>query len=217
MKKIGRAYDRTGSRYGRLIVIDRADNSEGSARWNCKCDCGGNTTVLASNLSHGNVQSCGCLMRERVIAAKTVHGREPRRLYTIWCAMRQRCLDGKAISYPNYGGRGIRVCEEWSDYRIFRDWAITSGYSEGLTIDRIDNDLGYCPTNCRWATHKEQGRNKRNNRPVIRSDGLWFGSIAEAAEASKCDPSTIGAACSGKAKTALGFAWRYADEKQEAA
>ena len=88
------------------------------------------------------------------------------RIYKIWCGMRERCNRVNHPGYKNYGGRGIRVCPEWDDYVAFRDWAISNGYSDNLTIDRIDVDGNYCPENCRWITQQEQQRNRRNNHYV---------------------------------------------------
>lgn len=94
------------------------------------------------------------------------HGGKGERLYTIWCGMRRRCNSPNDEAYPRYGGRGIAVCPEWNDYAAFRSWALASGYADHLTIDRRDNDRGYEPGNCRWATYAEQNRNYGRNRPI---------------------------------------------------
>lgn len=143
------------------------------------------------------------------------HGQEPHRLYGIWEGMRHRCRNQ---ADPRYGGRGIAVCQEWDKFELFRDWALANGYAEGLTLDRRDNDLGYSPLNCRWATGVEQCRNRRSNKSVVRSDGVIFASIAEAAEKSATSLRGVWNACNGWAKTAGGFTWEYYGiEKREAA
>ena len=93
-----------------------------------------------------------------------IHGREPARLYRIWKSMRQRCRDPKSSNYQRYGGRGIDICTEWDSFVSFRLWALSSGYDDSLSIDRLDNSKGYCPENCRWATATEQANNMRSNR-----------------------------------------------------
>jgi hypothetical protein len=100
-------------------------------------------------------------------ASKTQHGEGKTRLYSSWRSMKQRCQNPRAHAFEEYGGRGIKVCDEWSDsFYAFKEWALSNGYHEGLSIDRIDNDKGYEPSNCRWATRSEQQRNRRNNRMV---------------------------------------------------
>lgn len=94
------------------------------------------------------------------------HGGKGTRLYRIWKAMRSRCNNPSSTAYANYGGRGIRVCDEWNDFNRFHDWAESNGYEEWLTIEREDNDKGYSPENCHWATHAEQTRNQRSNRYI---------------------------------------------------
>jgi hypothetical protein len=122
--------------------------------------------------------------------------------------MISRCKPGwPSASY--HGDRGITVCEEWRDFKTFRDWALFHGYADDLQLDRIDNDGNYEPGNCRWVTPKQQARNTRLARSVARSDGMIYGSIAEAAEAVDGHHQSISAACRGQRKTAVGFGWSY--------
>lgn len=157
-----------GKRFGRLSVVAEAGRTKGGdLRWLCACDCGKYSVVAGSNLRKGNTKSCGCLAREisaRVGDRSRKHGAYGTRLYFIWQNMKKRCNNPSDSHYPNYGGRGITVCKEWNDdFTIFSDWAIASGYTEDLTIDRIDNSNGYSPDNCRWITKADQNRNKRNS------------------------------------------------------
>lgn len=154
--------DLTGQRFGRLTVVSRAENDKrGSARWLCMCDCGKTCIVLASNLMKGHTKSCGCLNLESTVKRSRTHGGRQTRLYRIWCAMKYRCNNPSATRYANYGGRGIKVCAEWErSFTAFQKWALKNGYSDSLSIDRIDSDIGYCPENCRWADATTQSRNR---------------------------------------------------------
>ena len=161
--------DLTGQRFGRLVVVGRADppvNKRGNARWHCHCDCGRECDVIGSCLRCGHTASCGCLRKERALAANTTHGQTGSRLYRIWYNMRTRCENPHGTHYDNYGGRGISVCEEWHDFANFMQWAERTGYRENLTLDRIDANEGYNPVNCRWVTMREQNRNRRNNANI---------------------------------------------------
>lgn len=158
--------DLTGQRFGRLVVIERAENAKnGKAKWLCLCDCGNNTIVLGTHLNSGHTQSCGCIHSEVVCAVMNKHGACNSRLYRIWAGMIKRTYNQQSKDFGYYGGRGITVCDSWkNDFQPFHDWAIESGYSDNLTLDRIDNQKGYSPDNCRWVTMKIQCNNKSNNR-----------------------------------------------------
>lgn len=164
-----RLIDLTGRRFGRLTVLHRGEShispkGTKSVRWVCLCDCGKHTTVLGANLRHGRQVSCGCYKIDHPQNYK--HGGCYTRLYGVWEGMKSRCCDEKNKRFSNYGGRGISICEEWLDFATFRDWALSSRYKKGLTIDRIDVDGNYEPSNCRWVTMKVQQNNRTNNHRI---------------------------------------------------
>ena len=169
--------DLCGQKFGRLTVIkDTGERSKhGNVLWLCRCDCGNLTINYSGHLCSGRTKSCGCLNSEKSAKRKMIHGdtrnHEPTRLYRIWIAMKKRCSNPKSISYRYYGGKGISVCPEWaSDYMTFKTWALTNGYQNNLTIDRIDHIGNYCPENCQWLTKSENSKKAR--RQANKSSGL---------------------------------------------
>ena len=163
-----RAMNLTGCKFGLLTVIKRTDNDRhGKARWLCKCSCGGETIAISSDLKRGHTKSCGCVHLEKISHGNPKHNLANTKLYKVWAVMKDRCLNSKNKSYNNYGGRGITVCEEWrNDFKVFYGWAMNNGYSDGLSIDRIDNNGNYEPNNCRWATKRQQQLNTRRNKLI---------------------------------------------------
>lgn len=159
---MSRFIDMAGKRFGRLTVIERNGSDTGGIRWKCRCDCGNVVTVRGTHLRSGATLSCGCYQKTAVKMSNTTHGQWLSRLHRIWSAMKQRCYNPKNTGYANYGGRGIRVCDEWlNSFSAFYNWALSHGYDDTLTIDRINNDGNYEPNNCRWLTRAQQNKNKR--------------------------------------------------------
>lgn len=158
-----------GKKFGRLQVLRKvpSHNNSKSIYWLCKCDCGKEVEVRGSALTSGHTKSCGCYLSDRIIENNYKHGGYGTRLYHIWCGMKKRCYDCTDKDYKNYGERGIKICNEWlDDFEIFQKWALNNGYQEDLTIDRINVNGNYEPSNCRWATTIEQSNNKRNNKLI---------------------------------------------------
>lgn len=155
--------DITEQRFGRLVALEYA----GSEYWLCKCDCGSLKKVNGTKLRRGKTRSCGCLVREvnaRVQRARqTKHGMSKSPEYAIWAAMHARCSNPNHKEWPNYGGRGVRVCERWASFEnFFADMGPKP--SKEHSLDRTDNGLIYSKDTCRWATHVEQHNNTRRNR-----------------------------------------------------
>lgn len=156
--------DLTGEKFGRLTVLKRhGSNKKGQAMWMCECECGNIKIVNGSNLRTGHVMSCGCLNKELAKERFIKHNLRYTKIYNVWRDMKYRCENKNNPQYKDYGGRGISVCDEWHDFNKFYNWAIENGYDEKLSIDRINNNEGYNPSNCRWTNAKIQSNNKRNN------------------------------------------------------
>lgn len=156
-------YSLMGRRFGRLTVVDfDYVTDHGNSYWVCKCDCGTIKTVARFHLLNGHATSCGCYKKELA----TTHGCHRSPVYPVWRGMMERCTNKEHVHYRSYGDRGIGVCDEWKDVKTFTEWALNSGYTKGLTLDRIDNNRGYSPDNCRWADWHTQENNRSNNRHV---------------------------------------------------
>lgn len=168
---MGKFVDLTGNRFGRLTVIERVENSKDNrTQWLCVCDCGNKKYIIGKNLREGKTKSCGCLLKEKAKIINKKHGMRYTRLNNIWNSMKQRCNNSNDKNFNYYGGRGIKVCKEWLDKENgminFYNWAMVNGYKENLTIDRIDVNGDYEPSNCRWVTQKVQSNNTRANHYI---------------------------------------------------
>lgn len=164
---VNKYIDLTGKKFGKLTALEKCGNTkEGKTIWLCRCDCGKQIKVIGRDLRNGHTQSCGCLHSEIMRKMKHKHGLAKTRINNIYFGMKARCKNLNNSEYKNYGGRGIVVCQEWQEFISFYDWAIANGYNDDLTIDRIDVNGNYEPSNCRWVTQKQQQNNKRNNHYV---------------------------------------------------
>lgn len=182
--------DRSGQRFGRLVVTGLADRDYSERRnhkWFCRCDCGNEKVANAALLTTGHTQSCGCLFRDALVKRNTTHGltKKYRRAYRSWKDMRARCNNPNDSDYKDYGGRGIRVCSRWDDFSAFIE---DMGDRPSLmTIDRIDTNGNYEPGNCRWTDATTQANNKRNNRMVeYRGMVMTMQRLAEVTGVGRC-------------------------------
>lgn len=192
--------DLTGQKFGRLTVLKLAykkpkNNNKGTrCYWLCQCECGNTKNVLTEALKSGHTKSCGCLGKEQRLKSNTTHNLSNTRLHCIWLGMKNRCYCKDNKRYIRYGGRGISICNEWkNDFLSFYNWAITNGYNDNLTIDRIDVNGNYEPDNCRWTTQKQQARNTRRNHYLTYNNETL--TVAEWAEKLNIKYSTLISRC----------------------
>lgn len=154
-------------KYGKLTVIEvyKVKQNGRSAKYcKCKCDCGNVIIKRYSEVKNGRIKSCGCLVREILLKRNTTHGLSKSPVHKIYHGMLKRCYDKNHNGYQWYGGKGITVCDEWkNDFKNFHEWAMSNGYEKGLTLDRIDGEKNYTPSNCRWETVHNQHRNMSSN------------------------------------------------------
>ena len=169
---MGKAIDIAGEQYGNLTAVKVDHLGKRNKRyWLCKCACGKYTVQSVGDLRAGKVKSCGCKRYIPLVKRNTTHGESKTRLYHIWRGMKTRCQNPNHGDYIDYGARGIKVCSEWDEsYESFRDWAMSHGYSENLTIERNDVNGDYCPENCCWITKNEQAKNKRPRKSLCGRD-----------------------------------------------
>lgn len=176
MAKNPRLIDLSGQRFGKWLVREQSGNAKGGgALWRCECDCGvAREHVIGSDLRNGKSASCGCTIDVQLLGnLRRSHGSTGTRIYRIWQNMRARCNRPSCPQYPDWGGRGIVICDEWNSYPAFEAWARANGYSDELSIDRINNDGNYEPSNCRWTTAAVQSANR--NYVKRAPDGeLWW-------------------------------------------
>lgn len=186
---------KSGEKFNKLTVIE-LDHITSKLRKNgqtsnieyykCQCECGNIVLVQKACLKNNHVQSCGCLN----LANHTKHNGKGTRLYRIWVGIKTRCNNPNSDAYMNYGGRGIKICDEWmQDFTKFRNWANLAGYKNDLSIDRIDNNGNYEPTNCRWVKTKEQNNNRRTNHYITYNNKTY--TIAEWAQLRNIRPDTL--------------------------
>ena len=160
---MGRKRKHIKERYGRLLVLH--EDPVVKCKWICQCDCGTVKSIAVSSLRSGRSKSCGCYCSDVLVKIRTTHGQSKTKIYNIWVSMLSRCRNKNFPLYKNYGGRGIKVCERWL---IFENFLADMGDKpDGMTIDRINNDGNYEPSNCRWATWIDQANNKRTTRFVV--------------------------------------------------
>ena len=161
--------DLNGMTFERLTVIGECGRTtDRHILWECRCECGNIVNVSSRDLVAGHTKSCGCLQRETISRIRYKHGDRDSRLYSVWKTMKKRCENSNHKDYKWYGAKGVSVCDDWHDYRVFKEWAINNGYDENAergqcTIDRINPYGNYEPNNCRWVTMAEQAKNKRCN------------------------------------------------------
>lgn len=166
---MSKKHNLAGEIFGRLTVVESDHVDErGRTYWLCECNCSQHTQLVVreDSLLRGNTTSCGCKHRESARNRSTKHGLCGTPLHNAWKNMMQRCENPHDKQYRLYGGRGVRICENWHNFEYFKNWALDNGYEVGLTIDRRNNNEGYDPDNCRWVSQVTQQNNRRNNHRI---------------------------------------------------
>lgn len=158
---MGRARIPLEPKYGRLTPIKELPKTDGYRRISCLCDCGKIVDRRFDDLRSKRTKSCGCLKVDTAGQSLTKHGKRHSRIYSVWSNMKSRCFNPNSSSFRYYGKRGIGICNEWLDFAVFYEWAVLNGYSDTLTIERIDNNKDYEPSNCTWIVNEDQSRNTR--------------------------------------------------------
>lgn len=177
--------DMSGKEFNGCIVLRREGTSKDrKATWLCRCYCGKEFITTGKSIRNGDTMSCGCFRASVLSSAgekNKTHGETNTRLYNIWRGMKKRCLVPNDTSYKYYGGKGINVCKEWADsYEAFREWALSNGYKDNLTLDRLDSKDNYRPDNCRWVDWITQGRNRSSNVFVnFNGESMTLSQVAE--------------------------------------
>ena len=161
-----------GQRFGKLVVKEKGQYTAGTTKWLCVCDCGNEKFVGSQNLRNGSTKSCGCLRKQYLRESRTIHGHTKTRTYRSWTQMKNRCGNPNYINYDSYGGRGIKVCDRWEKFENFLEDMGERPVSTSL--DRIDVNGNYEPSNCRWATVEEQAQNRRKTRLINRDSLMNF-------------------------------------------
>ena len=158
-------FDLTGQRFGDLLVLNRlSDPPRRQVFWECLCVCGNKSVVISANLWNGTTKSCGCKRRLLSSLRSKTHGMTSSPTYRVWSGMKTRCLNSKSTNYNLYGGRGIKICDRWMTFENFLSDMGTR--PANMTLDRINVDGNYEPSNCRWASPQEQSKNKRASKLI---------------------------------------------------
>lgn len=160
--------DIVGQTFGRLTVLDEYEKIPNGTKWKCKCECGNEVYVYRGKLTTGHTKSCGCL-------TSTLEGLSNHRLYRTWWGIKERCYSPNSSNYSKYGAKGIRMCNEWQDFKTFYAWSMQNGYADDLTIDREDSKGDYTPDNCRWITLAENVARANAEKPKRKSAFVYYG------------------------------------------